>query len=123
MSWVEDSTASIGFNQRLISPEGYCTMMADYIRKNFYWCIFWGFFLQFIGGSVIAMSHSLPLIVLGWSIYSAGTVLLLIGFSFYVRTKSRSLEWCLLVLLSIIGWLVLILLKDKKILVLKPGKF
>jgi hypothetical protein len=87
--------------------------MADYIRNNFYWCIFWGFFLQFVGGSVTAMSHSLPLIVLGWSIYLVGTLLLLIGFGFYVRSKGRSPAWCLLALLSIIGWVILIFLKDK----------
>jgi hypothetical protein len=87
--------------------------MADYIRNNFYWCIFWGFFLQFVGGSVTAMSHSLPLIVLGWSIYLVGTLLLLIGFGFYVRSKGRSPAWRLLALLSIIGWVILIFLKDK----------
>jgi len=89
--------------------------MADYMRKNFYWCIFWGFFLQFVGGSVTAVSHSLPLIVLGWSICLVGTVLLLIGFDFYVRSKGRSPAWCVLALLSIIGWVVLILLKDKSL--------
>ena len=88
-------------------------MIADYIRKNFYWCIFWGFFLQFVGGSVTAISHSLPLVVLGWSICLVGTVLLLIGFYFYVQSKGRSPEWCLLALLSIIGWVILVLLKDK----------
>jgi hypothetical protein len=87
--------------------------MVDCIRKNFYWCIFWGFVLQCVGGSVTAMSHSLPFIVLGWSIYIAGTALLLIGFSFYVRSKGRSQAWCLLAMLSIIGWVILILLKDK----------
>jgi cytochrome b561 len=91
-------------------------MVADYIRKNFYWCIFWGFVLQCVGGSVTAMSHSLPVTVLGWSIYLVGTALLLIGFSFYVRAKGRSPAWCLLALLSVIGWVVLILLKDRTLL-------
>jgi hypothetical protein len=88
-------------------------MIADYVRKNFYWCIFWGFFLQFVGGSVTAMSHSLPLIVLGWSIFLVGTVFLLIGFCFYVKSKGRDPAWCVLALLSIVGWVVLVLLKDK----------
>ena len=88
-------------------------MVLSYIRKNFYWYIFWGFFLQFVGGSGIAMSNSLPLTVLGWSIYLAGTGILLVGFSFYVKSKGRNPAWCLLALLSIIGWGVLILLKDK----------
>ena len=88
-------------------------MVLSYIQKNFYWCIFWGFFLQFVGGSLAAMSHSLLLTVLGWSVCLVGTVLLLIGFEFYIRSKGRSPAWCLFALLSIIGWVILILLKDK----------
>jgi uncharacterized membrane protein YjjB (DUF3815 family) len=61
------------------------------------------------------MSHSLPLTALAWSIYLIGTALLLIGFGFYVRPKGRSPAWCLLALLSLIGWVVLILLKDKNL--------
>lgn len=110
---IKDSIPSIGYDHGGILLKGCCTMIADYIRKNFYWCIFWGFFLQFVGGSVTAMSHSLPLIVLGWSVCLIGMVLLLIGFDFYVRSKGRSPTWSLLALLSIIGWIVLILLKDK----------
>jgi hypothetical protein len=113
MTIIKDSVPSIGYGQRVILPKGCCTMIVDYMRKNFYWCIFWGFFLQFVGGSVTAMSHSLPLIVLGWSVCLIGMVLLLIGFDFYIRSKGRSPAWCLLALLSIIGWVVLILLKDK----------
>lgn len=63
-----------------------------------------------------AMSHSLPLTALGWSIYLLGTALLLIGFGFYVRVKGRSPAWCLLALFSLIGWVILILLKDKSCL-------
>ncbi|MHC4464563.1 MAG: hypothetical protein ACYTEK_01870, partial [Planctomycetota bacterium] len=85
------------------------------IHKNFYWCIFWGFVVQCVGGSVTAMSHSLPLTALAWSIYLVGTALLLIGFSFYVSSKGRSRAWSLLALLSLIGWVVLILLKDKNL--------
>ncbi len=97
-------------------------MVADYIHKNFYWCIFWGFVLQCIAGSVTAMSHSLPVIVFGWLIYVVGTAILLTGFGVYVKSKGRSPAWCLLALLSLVGWLILILLKDRKSLMLKPGK-
>ncbi len=90
-------------------------MVLDYIRKNFYECVFWGFVLQCVGGSLIAIPHSLPLILLGWSIYVAGAVLLLIGFGFYVKSKGRSPAWCLLAPLSIIGWVILILLRDKRL--------
>lgn len=86
---------------------------ADYIHKNFYWCIFWGFVLQCVGGSVAAMRHSPSLIVLGWSIYIAGTAVLLIGFSVYVKSKGRNPAWSLLALLWLIGWVILILLRDR----------
>jgi len=92
--------------------------VADYIRRNFYWCIFWGFVLQFVGGCVTVMSHSLPITGLGWSIYLVGTVLLVIGFGFYVRSKGRSPAWSLLALISIIGWVILVILKDKRPLIL-----
>ncbi|OHB74171.1 MAG: hypothetical protein A2Z25_18190 [Planctomycetes bacterium RBG_16_55_9] len=90
-------------------------MIADYIRKNFYWCIFWGFVLQCIAGTVIAMSHYLFVIVLGWSIYVVGTASLLIGFGFYIVSKGRSPAWSLLALISIIGWGILIILRDKSV--------
>ena len=90
-------------------------MIADYVGKNFYWCIFWGFVLQCLGGSVTQICRSVPLVVLGWSVYLAGSALLLIGFAFYVRSKGRNPAWCLLALISIIGWIVLVLLKDKSL--------
>lgn len=60
-----------------------------------------------------AMSHSLPVILLGWLIYLAGTAVLLIGFGVYVRSKGRNPAWSLLALLSLAGWVILVLLKDK----------
>jgi hypothetical protein len=99
-----------------------CLALKQCMAKNFYWCIFWGFVVQCIGGSVIAMSHSLTVTVLGWSVYLVGTTILLIGFGFYVKSKGRSPAWCLLALLSLAGWLILILLKGRKSLMLKPGK-
>ncbi len=97
-------------------------MVADYIRKNFYWCIFWGFVLQCVGGSVTAMSHSLPVILLGWLIYLAGTAVLIFGFSFYMRAKGRSPAWSVLALLSLVGWVALILLKDTTLPALNQGE-
>jgi len=88
-------------------------MITDYIRKNFHWCVIWGIILQCLGGSISQGHKYLLLIVFGWLILLAGTVLLLIGFAFYARSKGRNPRWCLLALLSIIGWILLILLKDK----------
>ena len=86
-------------------------MIVDYIHKNFYWCIFWGFFLQFIGSGMSICSYPLRIVFI--LIYLAGTALLLIGFYFYVKSKNRHSIWSLFALLSIIGWVVLVLLKNK----------
>jgi hypothetical protein len=59
------------------------------------------------------VSHFIALIVFGWLVCLVGTAILLIGFDFYVSSKGRNKVWCLLALLSIFGWIVLILLKDK----------
>jgi len=92
----------------------------DYLRKNFYWCIFGGFALQCVGGSFQCLGGSMsqtrtypPLIIFGWAIYLAGTALLLIGFAFYAKSKGRNPVWSLLALASIIGWVILIFLKPK----------
>jgi len=53
------------------------------------------------------------LAIFGWLIILIGTILLLVGFAFYLKSKNRHLGWCLFALLSIFGWIVLILLKDK----------
>ena len=50
----------------------------------------------------------LPKLVAG-----AGSILLLIGLSFYARAKNRSPGWCLLAFLSWFGILVLALLEDR----------
>jgi len=71
---------------------------------------------------VTAMSHSLAVTILGWLIYIAGAAILVIGFGVYVKSKGRNPAWCLLALLSLAGWLILILLKDRKSLMLKQGK-
>ena len=101
-----------------------------YLRKNFYWCIFWGIILQ-IAGSLLHPGHfnistgnSLPpvhnhlqeftiLTAFSYLVSLSGTALLLLGFYFYVKSKNRHSIWCLFALLPIIGWIVLVLLKDK----------
>lgn len=50
----------------------------------------------------------LPKLVAG-----AGSVLLLIGLSYYARAKGRNPGWCLLAFLSWFGILVLALLEDR----------
>jgi len=105
----------------MTEPQEYL-VLEQHKRKNFYRFIFWGFVLECVGGSVTAMSHSLLLSVLGWSIYVVGTALLLIGFGYYVKSKGRSPAWSLLALISVIGWAILILLKDKRSLVPNQAK-
>ena len=41
-----------------------------------------------------------------------GTVILLVGFYYYTKAKGRNPAWCLMAFLSIIGLLVLAMLKD-----------
>ena len=52
---------------------------------------------------------------MGWIISLAGTVLLLVGLAYYAKSKGRHPAWCLFALLSIIGLIVLALLKDKAV--------
>ena len=92
-------------------------VIGDFVRKNFYLCIFWGIILQIAGG-LLRPLHNYPktfpnLIIFGYLIYLIGIVLMLLGFFFYVKSKHRHWLWCLFALLPIIGWIVLILLKSK----------
>lgn len=41
-----------------------------------------------------------------------GTLLLLVGLAYYAKAKGRNPAWCLMALLSIVGLLVLAILKD-----------
>ena len=88
-------------------------MIIDYIRNNFHWAVYWGVILQIAGG-LIHPTRSYPLFaIFGWLITIIGTILLLVGFAFYAKSKGRSIAWSLLALLSIVGWVILILLGDK----------
>ncbi len=85
---------------------GYYLMIIDYFRKNFYWAVFLGIILQCAGNFMLGMQF-------GWLILLIGTALLLIGFAFYVKLKGWYPAWCLLALIPIIGWIALILLKNR----------
>ena len=61
-----------------------------------------GLLLQIAGG----VMHQ-PLIVI------PGTVLLMIGLAYYAKAKGRHPAWCLMGFLSIIGLIILALLKDR----------
>jgi hypothetical protein len=96
-------------------------MLRAYLRKNFYWCIFWGIILQ-IAGSLLRPVNNYRqeftilttfMTTLGYLFLLSGTAFLLLGFYFYVKSKHRHSIWCLFALLPIIGWIVLVLLKDK----------
>ena len=87
-------------------------MIAEYNRKSFYWGVP-GIILQ-IGGHLYnnmtgqaTAEGDLAVLV--------GTILLMGGLSLYAKAKGRSWLWCFMAFLSIIGLLVLALLKDKTI--------
>ena len=50
---------------------------------------------------------------LGVLITLLGTMMLLVGFAYYAKAKGRSPVWCLAAFLSLIGLIILALLKDK----------
>jgi hypothetical protein len=98
-------------NPRSLFGGEFFSVVGDYLRKNFYWCIFYGFALQCLGAIYKICGY--PLLIVFGLIYFAGTALLLLGFYFYVKSRHRHSLWCLFALLSMIGWVVLVLLKDK----------
>ena len=128
---VEGSTPSIGFmNPRSLFGAEFLSMVKDYLRRNLYRCIFWGIILQIAGGFLhpghfyITTGNSLHpvhnhlqeftiLTTFSYLVSLSGTALLLLGFYFYVKSKNRHSIWCLFPLLPILGWIVIILLKDK----------
>jgi hypothetical protein len=87
-------------------------MIAQYNSKSLAYGIP-GIILQ-LGGNIVARtSENLSTVGIGAAIALLGTVLLLIGLAFYAKAKGRSPVWCLMAFLSLIGLLVLTLLKDK----------
>ena len=71
-----------------------------------------GVVLQFVGGFIIDAPLQDPSLLGGLS-DTFGTVLLAIGLAYDAKAKGRSLAWCLMALLGIIGVLVLALLEDR----------
>ena len=132
---VEGSTPSIGcMKPHSLFSKQFFGVVRDYLRKNFYWCIFWGIILQIAGnllrsvhiyqiaGNFLRPVHNYPqeftilttfMTTFSYLFLLSGTALLLLGFYFYVKSKHQHSLWCLFALLPIIGWVVLVLLKSK----------
>ena len=87
-------------------------MIAHYNRKSLLYGIP-GLVLQ-IGGDIAAQfSGATTVVDLGRIVTLTGTILLLVGLAFYAKAKWRHPAWCLMALLSIIGFIVLAMLKDE----------
>jgi len=71
-------------NPRLLILQRFSTAR-DFFEKNFYWCIFWGFFVTFIGGFSRLLSNPF-LKVFGNILFFGGIAFILTGFCFYVRS-------------------------------------
>lgn len=84
-------------------------MIQEYNRKSFIFGVP-GLILQIAGRLMMNPTESGGL---GALVALLGTVLLLVGFAFYAKAKGRHPAWCLMAFLSIIGLIVLALLKDK----------
>jgi hypothetical protein len=85
-------------------------MIVEYNRKSLIYGIP-GIILQ-IGGSFLRTSEG-ELTLPGALLILIGTALLLVGFVYYAKAKGRHPAWSLLGFLSLIGLLILALLKDK----------
>ena len=88
-------------------------LLREYAYSNFDRWVVAGIILQVLGGMIQPITSYPVLRVVGWATSLLGTALLLVGFAFYSKSKGRNPAWCLLALLSIIGWIILMLLKDK----------
>ena len=88
-------------------------MIGDYLKDRFQDCVIWGIVLQCSGGLVPLGPERAALAVLGWLAIGSGTLLTVVGFAYYARTKGRSPAWAVLALASVFGWVVLVLLKPK----------
>lgn len=87
-------------------------MIAKYNRMSFVWGVP-GILLQ-IAGNILAQGAQSALTArLGLVVALVGTGLLLVGIASYALAKGRHPAWCLLALLSIIGVVMLLFLKDK----------
>lgn len=72
-----------------------------------------GIVLQIVG-NVLTRTSTDPLIATGGLVVLVvGTALLLVGLAYYAKAKGQHPAWCLMAFLSVIGLIVLALLKDK----------
>ena len=85
-------------------------MIAEYNRKSFIYGIP-GIILQ-IAGNFFRTGEG-EITSLGALLVLIGTALLLVGLVFYAKAKGRHPAWSLFAFLSLIGLLILALLKDK----------
>ena len=87
-------------------------MIAKYDRMSFVWGVP-GIVLQ-IAGNVLLQGTPSPLAAIAAVlVLVTGTGLLFVGIAYYAKSRGRHPAWCLLALLSIIGLLILLCLKDK----------
>lgn len=84
-------------------------MIQEYNKKSFVFGIP-GVILQ-IAGNFMRNPEGL-ITITGSLILLCGTILLMAGLAFYAKAKGRHPAWCLFAFLSIIGLIVLALLKD-----------
>ena len=69
--------------------------------------------LMQIGGRVMMVTSPDELQLIAAAIVVVGTALLMAGLALYAMAKGRNPAWCLMAFLSLIGLIVLGLLKDK----------
>lgn len=87
-------------------------MIAEYNNKSLLFGIP-GILLQ-IGGRVAQeMGGTEAMAAAGLAAALLGTVLLMVGLAYYAKAKGRHPAWCLMAFLSIIGLIVLAVLKDQ----------
>ena len=87
-------------------------MIMEYNRKSYYFGVP-GIILQ-TSGRIMTVNIQ-EQANLGAFYMLVGTALLITGFVFYTKAKSRAPAWCLFAFLSIIGVIVLACLKDKSV--------
>lgn len=86
-------------------------MIAGYNRRGLLFDAS-GVALQFVGRFAIDRPLEDPTL-LGGLCVALGTVLLAIGLAYDAKAKGRSMTWCLMAFMGIIGVLVLALLEDR----------
>ncbi|MBE3098350.1 MAG: DUF4190 domain-containing protein [Planctomycetes bacterium] len=72
-----------------------------------------GILIQLPASFVCRLAENPWIAAVAWLASLVGTVLLMVGLAYYARAKGRSPAWCLLGFLSIVGLIVLGVLKDK----------